>query len=172
MTTRMPSDTERRAAISAEASRVEESTRYSAQGQFEAAKVWRTVNWILGGATSCASGVAGVLTFATEGLQVLAGALALTAAATAAVHATLRPEKRSERAEVSANEYLAIQGAARRFLNVDVPYEEPAGLRTYLDELARRAEAVNKSSDSIPGFAYRRAQGNLERGGQTYGADT
>lgn len=145
---------------------------YSAQSQFESSKSWRTWNWILGGSTAAASGVAGVLTFATDSLQSLSGILALLAALVAAVHATLKPNKKAEHAQISANEYAAIQAAARRFLNVDIDTGELQDLRQTLESLADRAESANRSADVIPRFAYRRAKKNIQRGGQDYAVDT
>lgn len=144
---------------------------YSSQGQFESAKVWRAWNWILGGFTAVASGLAGVLTFAADELQSVSGVLALSAAVTAAVHATLKPDKKAERAKNSANEYLALQSAARRFLSIDVPSDDAALLKSTLQGLCDRANAINSSSDVIPEFAYGRAKRNIGRGGQTYAVD-
>lgn len=153
-----------------EACRIQESAQYSAQGQFEAAKSWRTSNWVLGGFTTASSGVAGVLTFAVDDLQTLSGVLALAAAVTAAVHATLRPDKKSERAQTSANDYLAVQSAARRLALLDIP-EAPTDARQMLESLASRVDAINKSADAIPKFAHKRGKRNIERGGQTYMVD-
>lgn len=154
-----------------ETARIQESAQYAAQGQFESAKAWRAWNWILGGFTTVASGVAGVLTFAADEVQALSGVLALTAAVTAAVHATLKPDKKAERAQGSANGYLALQSAARRFLFIDVPSSDLEYLRPMLHDLSERADAINHSADVIPGFAYARAKRNIARGGQTYAVD-
>jgi hypothetical protein len=160
-----------RAAVAAEAARIQESATYSAQGQFEASKSWRTWNWLLGGFTAIASGMAGVLTFATDDLQTLSGILALVAAVAAAVHATLKPDKKAERGQRSANEYLQLQSTARKFLTIDVPTGPADQLRSSLDELSERADTINQSSDAIPRFAYKRAKKNMEVGGQTYEVD-
>lgn len=162
---------DQRESINAEASRLQESATYSAQGQFEAGKTWRAWNWVLGGFTGAASGVSGVLTFAADGLQIVSGSLALAAAVTAAVHTTVKPDKKAEAAESSGNEYLAIQSAARRFQTIDVPAGEIHDLRPILEELASRSERANKSSNSIPKFAYGRAQKNIKQGGQSYAVD-
>lgn len=145
---------------------------YSAQGQFEASKSWRVWNWLLGGFTGAASGLAGVLTFATEGLQILSGCLALAAAATAAVDTTIKPDKRAERAQASANEYLSIQTAVRKFQMLDVPTKDLHDLRRMLDNFSARADSVNKASDPIPRFAYKKASQNIAKGGQSYDVDT
>lgn len=153
-----------------EARRIQESAEHSAQGQFEAAKAWRASNWVLGGFTTASSGVAGVLTFASDGLQTLSGILALTAAVTAAIHATLRPDRKSEKAQTSANDYLAVQSAARRLALLDIP-AAPTNVREMLESLANRADVINKSADAIPKFAHNRGKKNIERGGQTYAVD-
>lgn len=161
-----------RAGIAAEAARIQESATYSAQGQFEASKSWRTWNWLLGGFTAISSGIAGVLTFAADNLQILSGILALVAAVTAAIHATLKPDKGAERAQKSANEYLQLQAAARRFLTIDVPVELTQTLRSGLEDLSTRADVINQSSDAIPRFAYKRAAKNIGEGGQSYEVDS
>lgn len=160
-----------RAAIDAEAQRLHESAMYSAQGQFEASKAWRAWNWLLGGLTGAASGLAGVLTFATDGLQTLSGCLALAAAVTAAADTTTKPDKRAERAHASANEYLSIQAAVRKFQALDVPTKDLQDLRQTLDDLSARVDAVNKASDPIPGFGYKAAKRNITKGGQSYAVD-
>jgi hypothetical protein len=87
---------------------------YSAEEQIEASKAWTRLHWIIGSGTAIASGMTAVLTFATDGLQILAGILALLAAIAAAVHVTLRPDKRAERAQADAARYKSVQRAARR----------------------------------------------------------
>lgn len=125
---------------------------------------------MLGGFTTASSGVAGVLTFASDELQTLSGILALTAAVTAATHATLRPDKKAEKAQTSANDYLALQSAARRLALLDIPAGEP-NVREMLETLAGKADAINQSADAIPKFANNRGRKNIEQGGQTYAVD-
>lgn len=156
--------------IEAERSRIEESAKYSAEGQIEASKAWTRLHWIVGGGTAIASGVTAVLTFAAGGLQLLAGSLAILAAIAAAVHVTLRPDKRAERTQANAARYKACQGAARR-LAIHIGTAPLDGLRTQLETLAGEIDAVNRSADPIPRFAYARAKKNIEGGSQTFEAD-
>lgn len=156
--------------VDAERSRIEESAMYSAEGQIEASKLWTSLHWIVGGTTAIVSGVAGVLTFAAHELQITAGVLALVAAATAALHVTLRPDKRAERAQDAASRYKALQSAARR-LAIDIPTRDLSEVRAQLERLAKDADRINRDADPIPGIAYRRARRNIEAGGQTYQAD-
>lgn len=143
---------------------------YSAEGQIEASKAWTRLHWILGGGTAIASGVTAVLTFAAGGLQILAGSLALLAAIAAAIHVTLRPDKRAERAQANAARYKALQGAARR-LAIDVQAGPVDDLRSQLELLAEEMDAVNLSADPIPGFAYALAKKNIAAGSQTFEVD-
>lgn len=163
---------DQRAAIRDEAARLEESAKWSAQGQFEAAKAWRTSNWVLGGFTTASSGVAGVLAFATDTLQVVAGILAICAAITAAVHTTLKPDKRAELAQGAGNDYLTLQGDARRLLSLDSPQGDLDTLRKNLDSLAKRQSEINHRADVTPRFAYKRAKKNIDSGGQRYEVDS
>ncbi|MCS0472350.1 hypothetical protein [Curtobacterium flaccumfaciens] len=72
--------------IRAEADRLEENATFGQQGNLEAAKLRTGWSWALGSVIAVGSAVGGVLTFATDGLQYLAGGLALLAAAATGVH--------------------------------------------------------------------------------------
>lgn len=152
-------------------SRIHESAVFSAQGQFEAAKVWRAAHWSLGGVTAALSALAAVLTFASDA-QVLSGVLAVLAAAAAAVLTTSHPDKLAERAVARGNDYTRLRNDARRPLHVQVPRDPITDLREALDVLAGRASDLDHTSDPIPRFAYKRAKRNVERdGGQQFEVD-
>ena len=160
-----------RAAIHAEVARVHESAVFSAQGQFEAAKAWRTLHWTLGVLTAGLSTLAAVLTFATDA-QVASGILAVVAAIAAALLTSSRPDKLAERAVARGNDYTTLRNDARRVLHVQVPSDEISVLREALDGLAERASDLDHASDPIPRFAYNRAKRNIERdGGQQFEVD-
>lgn len=164
-------DAAQRAAIRDEASRIHESAVFSAQGQYEAAKVWRAVHWTLGGLTSVISAFAAVLTFASDA-QMLCGVLAVVAALTAAVLTTSRPDRLAERAAARGNDYTALRNDVRRLLNVQAPSDSVSALRTALDGLAGRVSELDHAADPIPRFAYKAAKRNVEGdGGQTFVAD-
>lgn len=151
--------------------RVHESAVFSAQGQFEAAKVWRALHWTLGVFTAALSTLAAVLTFATDA-QVASGILAAVAAIAAAVLTSSRPDKLAERAVARGNDYTTLRHDARRVLHVQVPNDEVGVLREALYGLAGRASNLDHTSDPIPRFAYNRAKRNIERdGGQQFEAD-
>ena len=160
-----------RAAIHAEVARVHESAVFSAQGQFEAAKAWRTLHWTLGVLTAGLSTLSAVLTFATDA-QVASGILAVVAAIAAALLTSSRPDKLAERAVARGNDYTTLRNDARRVLHVQVPSDEISVLREALDGLAERASDLDHTSDPIPRFAYNKAKRNIDRdGGQQFEVD-
>lgn len=160
-----------RAAIQAEVARVHESAVFSAQGQFEAAKAWRTLHWTLGVLTAGLSTLAAVLTFATDA-QVASGILAVVAAIAAALLTSSRPDKLAERAVARGNDYTTLRNDARRVLHVQVPNDEVGVLREALNALAERASDLDHTSDPIPRVAYSKAKRNIDRdGGQQFEVD-
>jgi hypothetical protein len=164
-------DSSQRDSIRDEVSRIHESAVYSAQGQFEAAKVWRTIHWSLGGLTAALSTLAAVLTFATES-QVASGILAVLSAVAAAVLTTSRPDKLAELAIARGNDYTTLRNDARRLLHIQVASEPITTLREALEGLAGRTSDLEHISDPIPRFAYKKAKRNIERdGGQQFRVD-
>lgn len=155
----------------AEASRIEESAIWSAQGQFESAKMWTSWNWVSGGITATCSGVAGLLTFATDDLQVISGVLAVVAAIFAGIHTVMKPDSRAEIAQKSANEYLDLQGEARRVKNLEKYFLTDKEYGTKLERLASIHSSINKRSHPIPYVAYKIASWNIRKGHQSYDAD-
>lgn len=164
-------DAAQRAAVRDEASRIHESAVYSAQGQFEAGKVWRAANWGLGGLAAVISALSAVMTFAADA-RAIGGGLAVVGALAAAVLTTSRPDRLAERAVTRGNDYTALRNAARRLLYVQVPNDSIPALRKALDGLAERAVEIDQAADPIPRFAYKAAKRNVEcDGGQTFRAD-
>ena len=158
--------------IQEELSRLEESAKYSAQGQFEMAKRWRLVHTLLGVATAVITAIAASLTFAGNHLAVLAGVLGMTGAVGAAVLTALSPQGRAERAQTSANGYLSIQTAARQVRLIDSQSESREQLRRSLARLTKRRDEVNEAAAPISRWAYEKAKSNIDGGGQTYQADS
>lgn len=160
-----------RKAIRAEADRIHESAVFSAQGQLEAGKGWRTLHWVLGALTAGLSTASAVITFAT-GVQLLSGVLAILSAIAVTVLTGTRPDKLSEQAHGLGNDYLALRNDARRLRDVAGIVDPLPELREGLDELARRAFELNHAADAIPRWAYLFARRNIEKdGGQQFEED-
>lgn len=148
---------------------------HSSQNQFEQAKIWATIRvWISLPATFLAA----VLAVGTGGSLLadfvskeLSGALVLFSAGLGGVVAWLRASDRAEECSASANEYLAIQGAARVARTVDLPRETFDEAREKLAELSERRDSVNRQAPVPSKFARKRARRNIEDGGQSYEID-
>jgi hypothetical protein len=165
-------DAEARASIRDSLADVEEGTKWSAQGQFEQAKLWRAAHLILGVPAAALAAIAGATALASTTGRVAAGIIALVSAGLSAVASSLDAAGRAESAQTSGNRYLAVQAAARVARTVDLPLQDVATARQTLSELMARRDEINAEASVTARIAYRRAGGNIEQGGQTYGTDT
>lgn len=157
--------------VGKELSRIEERARYSSQGQFEQAKLWRKVNGVLGTFTAIVTALAGVLTFAADNPKGWAGAAAIGASLLVAAMTAIAPERRADRAERAANSYLGIQTRARRALLIDLPQMSKDEGATHVEVLSTDMDDTNRNADPISGLARRKGSQNIDSGGQVYGVD-
>lgn len=156
--------------IAVEADRIHESALWSAQGQFEQAKLWRLINLALGVPAAALAAISGGTALAGD-VGVWPGILALAAAAFSATLTTVNASRRMTQAQASANAYLQLQTAARQFLTIDLVgmgYEEA---RDTLRNLTNTRDELNKTADPPGRLAYKLAGRNIEGGGQSYAAD-
>lgn len=161
-----------RQAIEGELQRLEESAMYSAQGQFEEAKKWRGINFGVGVPTSVFAAISGALVLADAPWSVLAGVLALAAAAGGAILTTVNAAQRMNQASSAGNAYLEVQTAARQSRLIDLPQLALDDARATLSELTARRDEQNKTAEVVSFRAYRKAKKNIDRGGQSYAADS
>ena len=164
-------DVRRRKAIEEELARIEESAKYSAQGQFEQLKTWRSVNLLLGVPGSLLAAAAGATGLAATAGRVTAGVLAILSAGFGAVLTTINASHHINQAASAANAYLEIQTAARQAREIDLPYMEIDEARQILAEVTARRDEQNKTAEAPNRRSYRRAQANIKRGGQAYEVD-
>lgn len=157
--------------IEKEAERIEEAAKWSAQGQFEQAKIWRKLNIGLGAPTAVFATVSGVTVLSTDDYKWVVAASALIAAGLSAVMTSLNLARRIEQAQTAANAYLALQQDARILYEVDLEEVEYDEARASLAEIVGRQQEVNKSAPVISKLAYRFATNNIKKGGQSYEAD-
>lgn len=159
-------------AIRQELSRIEESAMFSSQGQFEQAKRWRSLNFLLGVPASVLAAVSGATALASTAGRLTAGVLALAAAALGAVLTTVNAAQRASHSATSANGFLAIQREARQVRLIDLPAQAPQDSRAALADLTRRLGEVESAADLPSRRSYLRAKANIAEGGQSYAADT
>jgi hypothetical protein len=157
--------------ISKEAMRILESATYASETQFEYAKRWRRVDRWIGSAAAALAAVAGV-----GGLsQVLsgrwAGLIAVLAAGTGAVSASISAPQTKEKASGSATAYRALQQDVRIFLTVDLPALSDEDARAKLQQLVDRHQQLNRAADVPSSSAWKRAKRSIEQGAQRYETD-
>jgi len=165
----MPSDA--REELRKEAERVEESSRYSSQTQFEYAKTWRRVDRWLGGTAALLAAIAGAGGLSEVMSPRWAGLIALTAAGMGAVATSLGAPKAKDRAYASATALLALQQDARIFINLDLNSLSDEEARDQLRTLVARQQELSATAEIPSGRAWKRGKQNIESGGQTYEAD-
>jgi hypothetical protein len=157
--------------IGKEAERILESAAYASETQFEYAKRWRRVDRWIGSAAAALAAVAGV-----GGLsQVLsarwAGLIAVLAAGTGAVAASISAPQTKEKAAGSATAYRALQQDVRIFLMVDLPALTDEDARGKLQQLVERHQQLNRAADVPSASAWKRAKRSIEQGAQHYKID-
>lgn len=158
--------------IAQEADRLHESVLWSAQGQFEQTKLWRSFNLVFGLPAAVLAATAGGTGLAASDSTQLPGVLALIAAGFGAALTTLNPSRRVSQAQASANAYLEVQTEARQFVLVRLRTLEPAEALEHLTALTERRNDINKTADPPSTFAYWRAGRVISKsGGQSYEVD-
>lgn len=154
-----------------EASRLEESCMWSAQNQFEQAKLWRRGNVFVSVPAAVLAAAAGATGLAVATGRVVAAFIALAGGAFAAASSTLNLGRRVEQANASANSYLTLQTDFRIFRQIDLPGASFEEARQALSELVARQQEVNAAAPIPSRFAYERARKNIELSGQSYEVD-
>lgn len=152
-----------------ESLRLDEDCTYSSRGHFEAERLWSCVHHGIGVPAALFGGVAGVSAFNQETL--LAGSLAVAAAALAALATFLNPSGRAAEHHAAGTKYLSLRNESR-FLRETWP--KPADvipLRDKLANLVRRRNELNESSPPIPRRAFKAARKRIEQGEDKYEVD-
>lgn len=165
--------------IGQEALRIHESAQYSAQSQFEQAKIWRGINLWLGAPAAVFAALGGSAILSSDSwsiwgipASVVGGVLALIAAALAAILTTVNASRRQTQSQSSGNAFLQLQTAARQFATIDITKLNYDDARDALNNLTNSRDELNKTAD-VPGrWAYHKAQKNIGGdGGQDYAVD-
>lgn len=164
------------AALGKEAQRLHESAEFSAQGQFEQGKFWRSSNHFLGIPASVAGALAASAVFtgaaANSPLVLVGGGLTIVTTILAAIMTATSPEKRMGLAQNSANAFLQISVDLRQFITLDLAHGSYDENRARLTELTSTYFKLAKVADPPGRMAYLRAKRNIEQdGGQDYAAD-
>jgi hypothetical protein len=157
--------------VAAEAKRIEESAMYAAETQFEYSKRWRRADRMLAGASALLAAVAGVGTLSETVGPVVAGVVAIAAAGTAAVAASLGAPQAKERAATAANLYRALQQDARVFHSVTGPRMDGDDAVAALIDLKARQQELNAGAEVPSNRAWQRARRQIGEGAQAFAID-
>ena len=157
--------------IADEASRIEEDSLHSAKGHFEAARHWSRAHMWLGLPTAIIAGVAGVS--ALQDQTLVAGTLAIVAAALASVSTFLNPSKRAAAHHFAGTKFNSLRNRTRAFREVELhsgaPIQDPA---EHVKLLGRERDELNEASPQIPRRAFERARRGIEAGEAQYEVDS
>lgn len=154
-----------------EVKRIHEAVMWSAQSQFEQAKMWSTRNTLIGVPSSGLAAIAGIGGLADLFGNVWTGALAITAAFLTAIMTTLNYSKKIDQAHASANAYLALQQDARIFIEVDSKKNKIDDLREELAKLVARQQEINNTAHIPSPTARNKSEKNINDGRQRYEVD-
>ena len=157
------------AGLQRESLRLDEDCSYSSRGHFEAERFWSCVNHWIGVPAALVGGAASVSAFQQETL--LAGSLAVVAAALAALATFLNPSARAAEHHAVGTKYLSLRNESR-FLRETWP--NPSDVIPFRDELAslvKRRNELNESSPPIPRHAFKAARKRIEGGEAKYEVD-
>lgn len=165
--------------IGEEALRIHEAAEFSAQTQFEQAKVWRGWNFALGAPAAAAAAVAGSAILSSDSWSlaaipgsVVGGVLALLAAALTALLTTINASRRMNQSQSSGNAYLQLQTEARQLITIDLKTMSFEEARAALEGITNSRNELNKTSEAPGRRAYLRVKRNLiDDGGQDYAVD-
>ncbi len=160
-----------RVSIGEELSRLEESSRFSSQVQFEAAKHWHRCNLWLGVPASVFGLFTGGAAYTEQFDGWVVGTCALIGAALAGVLTVLGAERRSTRAKTCANTFHDIQDDARRLLKIRLASMDNDEAEAALAALTDRYSETRHAADAPARRFYLRAKKNLNEGGQQFAID-
>lgn len=152
-----------------ESLRLDEDCTYSSRGHFEAERFWSRVNHWIGVPAALISGIAGVSAFNQQ--TILAGTLAVIAAALAALATFLNPSARAAEHHAVGTKYLSLRNDSR-FLRET--WSSPNDFVTFRDKLAsivQRRNELNESSPPIPRHAFKAARRRITQGESKYDID-
>lgn len=156
------------AEIRREVENVHEAATYASETQFEYAKRWRRVDRLLGSVAAAFAAVAGVGGLSDVFSAKWTGLIAVAAALTGAVAASIGAPKTKEKASIAANSYRALQQDARILLRIDLQRLSPEDARQALQKLVDRLQQLNREAEIPSPRAFEKARRQIESGAQTY----
>lgn len=142
---------------------------YASETQFEFAKRWRGIDRLVGSFSAGVAAIAGVGGLSHVFSIQLVGLIAIVAAFSGAVAASIGAPQTKQKASFSANAYRSLQQDVRIFLTIDLMVLDEHEAEAALKKLVERLQQLNQES-VIPrsAKAWQRAKRQIESGSQSY----
>lgn len=155
--------------LSDEILRLNEDCEHSCKGHFAAAEIWGYVHFIIGLPATALAAVASHQAFQNH--ADLAGVLAISSAAIAAVLTFLDPAAKKQSHLAAANQYNNLQKKGRLLGSVKMKVIEFDSSLGEFEKLAHERDQLNLTSPQIPNVAYKMGRRRIESGQTLYRVD-
>lgn len=155
--------------ICIECERIEEDSIHSAKGHYNAASLWSKIHYGIGIPMTIAAAWAGIDAFSQE--PNLAGYLALSSAALAALQTFLGSIDKATQHKSSADEYLKLRDQTRLFREIRLDRMDIEESQEKILQLAEKKYELNRISPSIPYCSFKKAKKGIDAGQTNYLAD-
>ncbi len=166
-----PADTTPRHEVLREALRIEEDATHASQTQFESAKSWQLLGWVLGIPAAGLAAAAGVTGLSSAAGRIPAAILALVAATVGGVLASLEPNRKAERRRSAGVAYDEVRVELRQFRLLDLPVMDDVQAAARLKVITGQKLKIDKAADLPSARAFGRALTNLAQGRLTHEVD-
>ncbi len=156
-------------ALTKECERIEEDCLHSMKGHFNAGSRWNKVHLWMGIPSAVLAAWAGIEAFNDN--PSLTALLALLSGALTATITFLSPQKVSDKHTNAGREYNVLRNKSRRVREIESLTASPEDLKSQVDELADKKDALNSMSPTIPRWAYEKAKKDIDAGRAEYLVD-
>ena len=156
-----------------EAKRIEEDSLLSSKGHFYAAQFWTNIHLWIGIPTAVLAAIAGGSALSQfDYHELIAGILALVAAALIAIATFLNPNERAATHLRAGNQYNALRNNSRIFheINMDGSQDSEKAIEQ-IGEMNERRNNLNQTSPQIPKWFFDKARKGIEKGEAQYAVD-
>lgn len=158
-------------AILQELERLQEDSTYAGQAQFETAKQWQALGWLIGVPAAALAAAAGFTGLASVTGRVPAAILALIAAGLGGIITTVQPSRRMQRARTAGIGYNELRVTLRQLRLIDLPQLSDEEGRARLQDVTAMKSKIDGAADLPNALAFWRARRNVAKGRLSHQAD-
>jgi len=156
-----------------EASRIEESTLYSAKRHFITSDMWQLFHYLLGIPVVLLSAIAGLTLLSQyQSGKLIAGISTIVITGLSALITFLNPNEKASAHKNCGNNYDALSNKVRIFRTIDCWKEKSEDILTEkLKYYSEQKDRLNLDAQHTPWFAYKLAKRSIERGEASFRVD-